>query len=76
LIERLQTPTPDTINVLQGILRRDELYNLEFISDHNTLRTLLAVLLTDSDWEMIANSAANSIRMQVMHRGDTAIISA
>jgi hypothetical protein len=76
LIERLQTPTPDAINVLQGILRRDELYNLEFISDHNILRSLLTVLLTDSDWEMIANSAANSIRMQVMHRGDTAKISA
>jgi hypothetical protein len=46
------------------------------ISDHNILRSLLTVLLTDSDWEMIANSAANSIRMQVMHRGDTAKISA
>jgi len=76
LIERLQTPTADAINVLQGILRRDELYVDEFISDHNILRSLLTVLLTDSDWEMIANSAANSIRMQVMHRGDTARISA
>jgi hypothetical protein len=76
LIERLQTPTPDALNVLQGILTRDELFRTEFISDHNTLQTLLAVLLTDSDWEMIANSAANSIRMQVMHRGDTARISA
>lgn len=76
LIERLQTPTPDAINVLQGILRQDELYLDEFISDHNTLRSLLTVLLTDSDWEMIANSAANSIRMQVMHRGDPARISA
>jgi hypothetical protein len=72
----LQTPTPDAINVLQGILRQDELYEYEFISDHNTLRSLLTVLLTDSDWEMIADSAANSIRMQVMHRGDTARISA
>jgi hypothetical protein len=76
LIERLQTPTPDAINVLQGIVRRDELYKDEFISDHNILRSLLTVLLTESDWEMIANSAANSIRMQVMHRGDPARISA
>jgi hypothetical protein len=76
LIERLQTPTTDALPVLQGILRQDELYKDEFISDHNILRSLLTVLLTDSDWEMIANSAANSIRMQVMHRGDTAKISA
>ncbi|NES95475.1 MAG: hypothetical protein F6K32_09630 [Desertifilum sp. SIO1I2] len=76
LMERLQTPTPDALPVLQRILTQDELYKDELISDRNPLRSLLTVLLTDSDWEMIANSAAHSIRMQIMHRGDTARISA
>ena len=48
MIERLQTPTPDALSVLQGMLTRDELYKDEFISDYNTLRSLFTVLLTST----------------------------
>ncbi|RAM50986.1 MAG: hypothetical protein C6Y22_14130 [Hapalosiphonaceae cyanobacterium JJU2] len=64
--ERLLSPTPELIPHLEATLLQDDLYGEEFISNREALKSLLAVLLTDSDREEIAETAANSIRTQVM----------
>ncbi|WP_242039659.1 hypothetical protein [Anabaena sphaerica] len=63
LIQRLQLPEPAALSALQEILKQDELYNVEeFISNRYVLKSLLTILLLDSDWEKIAVAAANSVR--------------
>ena len=76
LLKCLQYPSADVLPALHAILVRSELYDEEFISDHEALRSLLAILLTDTDWELVATAAANSIREQVVHQVDEARISA
>jgi hypothetical protein len=36
--------------------------------NHNLLKSLLRILLLDSDWEEIAIAAANSVREQVIYQ--------
>jgi hypothetical protein len=63
LIQRLQLPKPVALSALQDILKQDELYNVEeFICNRDVLKSLLTILLLDSDWEEIALAAANSVR--------------
>jgi hypothetical protein len=64
--QRLLSPSPELIPYLEATLLQDDLYGEEFISNREVLKFLLAVLLTDSDREEIAEKAANSIRTQVM----------
>ena len=69
LIQRLQLPQPVALSALEEILKQDKLYNVEeFISNHNLLKSLLRILLLDSDWEEIAIAAANSVREQVIYQ--------
>ncbi|MGM3306797.1 hypothetical protein ACSQ6I_12655 [Anabaena sp. WFMT] len=69
LIQRLQLPEAATLSALQKILKQDELYNVEeFISNRDLLKSLLNILLLDSDWEKIAIAAANSVREQVIYQ--------
>lgn len=76
LLNHLRNPAPDVLPALQATLTRSELCGKEFISDGEALQTLLAVLLTDTDWEMIASAAADSIHKQVIHQVDEARITA
>jgi len=64
--ERLISPTPELIPHLEATLLQDDLYGEEFISNREALKSLLAVILTDSDREEIAEKVANSVRTQVM----------
>lgn len=64
--ERLLSPAPELLPHLEATLLQDDLYSEEFISNREALKSLLAVLLTDSDRAEIAETAANSIRAQVM----------
>nr|MDZ8016357.1 hypothetical protein [Nostoc sp. ZfuVER08] len=64
--ERLLSPAPELLPYLEATLLQDDLYGEEFISNREVLKSLLAVLLTDSDRAEIAETAANSIRAQVM----------
>jgi hypothetical protein len=64
--QRLQSPTPEVEQHLQTVLLQDDLYNEEFIRDQEVLRSLLKVLLTESDWQGIASVAAEEIRKQIM----------
>ncbi len=64
--ERLLSPAPELLPYLEATLLQDDLYGEEFISNREALKSLLAVLLTDSDRAEIAETAANSIRAQVM----------
>lgn len=64
--ERLLSPAPELLPHLEATLLQDDLYGEEFISNREALKSLLAVLLTDSDRAEIAETAANSIRAQVM----------
>ena len=66
ILEKLQLPTPSIQEHLQAVLLQDDLYREKFISNHEVLRSLLKILLTDSDWEAIANAAGNSVREQVL----------
>jgi hypothetical protein len=69
LIQRLQLPEPVALSGLQDILKQDELYNIdEFISNRDVLKSLLSILLLDSDWQEIAVAAANSVREQVIYQ--------
>ena len=69
LIQRLQLPEPVVLSALQDILKKDELYNVEeFISNRDLLKSLLGILLINSDWEEIALAAANSVREQVIYQ--------
>ena len=40
----------------------------EFISNHQVLRELLGVMLTENDWENIASVAADSLKQQIMNQ--------
>ncbi|MBD0265543.1 MAG: hypothetical protein ICV78_23335 [Tolypothrix sp. Co-bin9] len=64
--ERLLSPAPELLPHLEATLLQDDLYGEEFISNREALKSLLAVLLTDSDRAEIAETAANSVRAQVM----------
>ncbi|WP_392536209.1 hypothetical protein [Nostoc sp. C117] len=64
--ERLLSPAPELLPYLEATLLQDDLYGEEFISNREVLKSLLAVLLTDSDRAEIAETSANSIRAQVM----------
>jgi hypothetical protein len=64
--ERLLSPSPELIPHLEATLLQDDLYGEEFISNREALKSLLIILITDSDIEEIAEKAANSIRTQVM----------
>jgi hypothetical protein len=64
--ERLLSPAPELLPYLEATLLQDDLYGEEFISNREALKSLLTVLLTDSDRAEIAETAANSIRTQVM----------
>ena len=66
ILEKLQLPTPSIQEHLQAVLLQDDLYREKFISNHEVLRSLLKILLTDSDWEAIANAASSSVREQVL----------
>jgi hypothetical protein len=64
--ERLLSPAPELLPYLEATLLQDDLYGEEFISNREVLKSLLAVLLTGSDGAAIAETAADSIRAQVM----------
>jgi hypothetical protein len=64
--EKLISPLPEVIPHLQAALQQDDLYDEEFISNREVLRSLLKILLTDSDWETIAVATASSVREQVL----------
>ncbi|MGH1393620.1 MAG: hypothetical protein ACRAVC_06245 [Trichormus sp.] len=64
--DKLLSPTPEIMPQLEATLLQDDLYGEEFISNRKVLQSLLALILTDSDREEIADKAANSIRTQVM----------
>ena len=64
--EKLISPPGEVIPHLQAVLQQDDLYGEEFISNREVLRSLLKVLLTDTDWEAIAQAAGNSVREQVL----------
>ncbi len=66
---KLISPPPEIIPHLQAALQQDDLYGEEFISNHEVLRSLLKVLLTESDWEAIAQAAGNSVREQILSGG-------
>ncbi|MFN6456149.1 MAG: hypothetical protein RM022_028685 [Nostoc sp. EfeVER01] len=68
--ERLLSPAPELLPHLEATLLQDDLYGEEFISNRKALKSLLAVLLTDADRAEIAETAANSIRTQVMSQVD------
>ncbi|MBW4566410.1 MAG: hypothetical protein KME32_36255 [Mojavia pulchra JT2-VF2] len=64
--ERLLSPAPELLPYLEATLLQDDLYGEEFISNREALKSLLTVILTDFDRAEIAETAANSIRAQVM----------
>ena len=68
LLSRLQLPFANAIPTLEFVLMRDDLYEEEFIQNHEVLRELLSLLLSDTDWEEIADSAASAVREQVLLR--------
>ncbi len=68
LLERFRLPTPNVKEYIQTVLQRDELFGEEFISNHQVLRELLGVMLTQEDWEMIASVAADSLKQQIMQQ--------
>ncbi|BAZ33958.1 hypothetical protein NIES4074_64720 (plasmid) [Cylindrospermum sp. NIES-4074] len=68
LLERLRLPTPNVREHIQAVLQMDELFGEEFISNHQVLRELLGVMLTQEDWEMIASVAADSLKQQMMQQ--------
>jgi hypothetical protein len=66
--EKLASPSAETIPHLETVLKQDDLYGEEFISERSVLQSLLELLLTDSDREKIAIAAANSVREQIIYR--------
>lgn len=67
-MERLRLPTLDVREHIQAVLQRDELFGEEFISNHQVLRELLGVMLTENDWEIIASVAADSLKQQIIQQ--------
>ncbi|WP_413176240.1 hypothetical protein [Anabaena azotica] len=76
LLERLRLPTPDVREHIKVVLQRDELFGEEFIYNHQVLRELLGVMLTENDWEIIASVAADSLKQQIINQVITYKISA
>jgi hypothetical protein len=69
LIQRLQLPENRAILAMKEILKQDELFAVdEFISNRDLLKSLLSILLSESDWEEIAVAAANSVKEQVIYQ--------
>jgi hypothetical protein len=68
LLERFRLPTSTVKEHIQAVLQRDELFGEEFISNHQVLRELLGVMLTENDWEIIASVAADSLKQQIMQQ--------
>jgi hypothetical protein len=56
--EKLASPSVETIPHLEAVLKQDDLYGEEFISNRTVLQSLLELLLTDSEREKIAIAAA------------------
>jgi hypothetical protein len=75
LMERLLHPTPEVQERLLAVLEED-LANPEGDSSSKPLRAglqeLLQGILTPEDWELIAVTAGNSVREQVIERVQTA----
>lgn len=75
LMERLLHPTPEVQEQLLAVLEED-LANPEGDSSSKPLRAglqeLLQGILTPEDWELIAVTAGNSVREQVIERVQTA----
>ena len=76
LLERFRLPTSTVKEHIQAVLQKDELFGEEFISNHQVLRELLGVMLTEKDWEIIASVAADSLKQQIMNQVITDKISA
>ncbi|BAZ33687.1 hypothetical protein NIES4074_63800 (plasmid) [Cylindrospermum sp. NIES-4074] len=76
LLQRLRLPTPEVKEHILIVLRTDELYGEEFISNREILRELLGVLLKQEDWETIAAIAADSLKERIMHQVSVEKISA
>jgi hypothetical protein len=68
LLERFRLPTSTIKEHIQAVVQRDELFGQEFISNHQVLRELLGVMLTEKDWEIIASVAADSLKQQIMNQ--------
>ncbi|MEA5574590.1 hypothetical protein [Calothrix sp. UHCC 0171] len=56
--EKLASPSAEIIPHLEAVLKKDDLYSEEFISNRTVLQSLLELLLTDSEREKIAIAAA------------------
>lgn len=68
LLERFRLPTSTVKEHIQALLQKDELFGEEFISNHQVLRELLGVMLTEKDWEIIASVAADSLKQKIMNQ--------
>ncbi|AFZ60997.1 hypothetical protein H6G54_29360 [Anabaena cylindrica FACHB-243] len=68
LLKRFRLPPPNVKEHIQAVLQRDELFGEEFISNHQVLRELLGVMLTQEDWEMIASVAADVLKQQIINQ--------
>ncbi|MBD2694665.1 hypothetical protein [Anabaena catenula] len=68
LLERFRLPTSTVKEHIQTVLHRDELFGEEFMSNHQVLRELLGVMLTENDWKIIASVAADSLKQQIMQQ--------
>ena len=68
LLERFRLPTSTVKEHIQTVLQRDELFGEEFIYNHQVLRELLGVMLTENDWEIIASVAADSLKQKIMNQ--------
>ncbi|BDA71825.1 unknown protein [Calothrix sp. PCC 7716] len=64
--EKLISPSPDIIPHLELVLKQDELYNEEFISNRDVLQSLLQQLLSSEDKEAIAVAAADKVKCSVL----------
>ncbi|BAZ18918.1 hypothetical protein NIES4071_108030 (plasmid) [Calothrix sp. NIES-4071] len=64
--EKLISPSPDILPYLETVLKQDELYNEEFISNRHVLQSLLQQLLTSEDKEAIATAAAYKVKCSVI----------
>jgi hypothetical protein len=64
--EKLISPPEEVVPHLQAALQQDDLYGEEFIFNREVLLKLLKILLTDSDWEAIAQASGDSVREQVL----------
>jgi hypothetical protein len=56
--EKLASPSAEIIPHLETVLKQDDLYGEEFISERSVLQSLLELLLTNSEREKIAIATA------------------